>query len=65
MINYATEHIAIKLDTDIERYFNENYLRLLVCKWVYSPNKDCEGYQNKVKALIREVGFWQFQRRLM
>ena len=62
MINYAEEKIKIKLDKDIERHFNENYLRLLVCKWVYHPVGDCERYQNKVADLIRYVGGWQLSR---
>lgn len=64
MINYAKDQIKIKLDTDIETYFNENFLRLLICKWAYSPNKDCERYQNKVKDLIREVGYMQLMKGL-
>ena len=62
MINYAAKDLAITLDPDIEQYYNENRLRLLVCKWVYHPKGECERYINKVKELVREVGFMQFER---
>lgn len=58
--NYAKEHIKIQLSPDIEEYFNYHFWRLLVCKWAYHPVGECERYQNKVKELIREVGYMQF-----
>ena len=62
MINYAAKDIKIKLDHDIEDYYNKHRLRLLVCKWAYHPKGECERYLNKVKELVREVGFMQFER---
>ena len=64
MINYAAEDLKIKLDKDIEQYYNENRLRLLVCKWAYHPVGHCERYINKVKELVRYVGWWQMTRGL-
>ncbi len=62
LFNYAKKDLKIKLDEDLEYYYNYNRWRLKVCKWVYSPNKHCDRYLNKVKDLVREVGYIQMMR---
>jgi len=60
--DYTKQHIAIKLSEESKYYFNYNYWRLLICKWVYHPKGDCERFANKVKQLIREVGIMELGR---